>query len=68
MTKRREVSDRFTHLKVKLSRGRRYAVFITAHDQFAVEAFENEAVDYLPKPVQRRRLAQAVQRLKEPSG
>jgi DNA-binding LytR/AlgR family response regulator len=26
-------------------------VFITAYDEFAIEAFENEAVDYLLKPV-----------------
>ena len=39
-------------------------VFITAYDQFAVEAFENEAVDYLLKPVEPERLARTVQRLK----
>ena len=26
-------------------------VFITAYDQYAIEAFENEAIDYLLKPV-----------------
>ena len=40
-------------------------VFITAYDQFAVQAFENEAVDYLLKPVEPERLARTVQRLKE---
>jgi DNA-binding LytR/AlgR family response regulator len=40
-------------------------VFITAYDQFAVEAFENEAVDYLLKPVEAERLAQTVRRLKD---
>lgn len=40
-------------------------VFITAYDQFAVEAFENEAVDYLLKPVEPERLARTVRRLKE---
>ncbi len=40
-------------------------VFITAYDQFAVEAFENEAVDYLLKPVEPERLAQTVRRLKK---
>ncbi len=39
-------------------------VFITAYDQFAVEAFENEAVDYLLKPVDPRRLQLTVNRLK----
>jgi two-component system response regulator AlgR len=37
-------------------------IFITAHDEFAVEAFEREALDYLLKPVKRDRLQQALQR------
>jgi DNA-binding LytR/AlgR family response regulator len=40
-------------------------VFITAYDQFAVEAFEKEAVDYLLKPVDPQRLAMTIHRLKE---
>jgi len=40
-------------------------VFVTAHDEFAVEAFEREAVDYLLKPVTDERLAGAIRRLKE---
>jgi DNA-binding LytR/AlgR family response regulator len=42
-----------------------HIVFVTAYDQFAVEAFENEAVDYLLKPVEPKRLALTVQRLRE---
>lgn len=38
-------------------------VFITAYDQYAIEAFERQAVDYLLKPVQPERLAQTVRRL-----
>jgi DNA-binding LytR/AlgR family response regulator len=38
-------------------------VFVTAYDQYAVQAFEAQAVDYLLKPVQPERLAQTVQRL-----
>lgn len=38
-------------------------VFVTAYDQFALQAFERAAVDYLLKPVQRERLAQTVTRL-----
>jgi len=40
-------------------------VFVTAFDEFAVEAFEKEAVDYLLKPVSRDRLEKTVRRLKE---
>lgn len=39
-------------------------VFITAYDQYAVDAFERGAVDYLLKPVTPERLAQTVARLK----
>jgi len=38
-------------------------VFVTAYDEYAVRAFEQEAVDYVLKPVQRERLARTVQRL-----
>lgn len=37
-------------------------VFVTAHDNFAVEAFDLEAVDYVLKPVTRERLERAVAR------
>jgi two-component system, LytTR family, response regulator AlgR len=37
-------------------------VFVTAFDQFAVAAFEVEAVDYLMKPVEPKRLQRAVDR------
>lgn len=40
-------------------------VFVTAYDQYAVEAFEAEAVDYLLKPVTERRLEQTVRRLRQ---
>lgn len=39
-------------------------VFVTAFDQYAVEAFENEAIDYLLKPVTRERLESTIKRLK----
>jgi DNA-binding LytR/AlgR family response regulator len=39
-------------------------VFVTAYDQYALEAFEAEAVDYLLKPVEADRLTQTVERLK----
>jgi len=37
-------------------------VFCTAYDEYAVDAFELHAIDYLLKPVTRARLAQAVER------
>ncbi|MFJ9575722.1 LytR/AlgR family response regulator transcription factor [Streptomyces sp. NPDC101191] len=37
-------------------------VFVTAHEGFAVQAFDLEAVDYVLKPVRRERLAEAVRR------
>ena len=40
------------------------AVFVTAYDQYAIDAFDKGAVDYLLKPVARVRLAATVQRLK----
>jgi DNA-binding LytR/AlgR family response regulator len=39
-------------------------VFITAYDQYAVEAFEQGVVDYVLKPAERDRLQVTVQRLK----
>lgn len=39
------------------------AVFVTAHDQHAVDAFELNAVDYVLKPVREERLAEAVRRI-----
>jgi len=42
-----------------------WVVFITAYDQYAVEAFENEAVDYILKPVSRERLKKTTDRLKK---
>lgn len=39
-------------------------VFVTAFDQYAVEAFERDAVDYLLKPVTDERLAHTVDKLR----
>jgi DNA-binding LytR/AlgR family response regulator len=43
-------------------------VFITAHDDHAVDAFELNAVDYVLKPVREDRLAEAVRRVVEAGG
>jgi two-component system, LytTR family, response regulator LytT len=40
-------------------------VFVTAHAEYAVEAFAVEAFDYLLKPVDPQRLARVVERLRE---
>ncbi|MDP1899601.1 MAG: LytTR family DNA-binding domain-containing protein [Rubrivivax sp.] len=40
-------------------------VFITAYDQYAVEAFEQGVADYVLKPAERERLALTVQRIKK---
>jgi DNA-binding LytR/AlgR family response regulator len=41
-----------------------HVVFVTAHQDFAIEAFERGAVDYVLKPVNLARLATTVERLK----
>jgi DNA-binding LytR/AlgR family response regulator len=46
--------------------GRRaHVVFVTAYDQYAVQAFDQGALDYLVKPVELARLKDTVARLKE---
>ncbi|MEU6982028.1 LytTR family DNA-binding domain-containing protein [Streptomyces sp. NPDC046324] len=40
-------------------------VFVTAHEGFAVQAFDLKAVDYVLKPVRSERLAEAVRRVRE---
>src|SRR6478752_6953231 len=42
-----------------------YFVMATSYDQYAVEAFRWEALDYLLKPVERDRLALAVERARK---
>jgi DNA-binding LytR/AlgR family response regulator len=39
-------------------------VFVTAYDEFAVQAFDHEAIDYVLKPVKAERLARAIQRVR----
>ncbi|HET7773204.1 MAG TPA: response regulator, partial [Burkholderiaceae bacterium] len=45
--------------------GQTHVVFCTAYDEYAVEAFNARAVDYLLKPVSEERMREAVARLKE---
>ncbi len=44
---------------------RAHVVFVTAYDQYAVEAFEQGAIDYVLKPFNEERLSTTVARLKE---
>lgn len=39
-------------------------VFVTAYDEYALKAFEENAIDYLLKPVEKERLAKTVEKLK----
>jgi DNA-binding LytR/AlgR family response regulator len=45
--------------------GRAQIVFVTAYEQYAVQAFEHGAIDYVVKPLDERRLAATVARLRE---
>lgn len=44
--------------------GRTELVFVTAFEQYAVEAFREGAIDYIVKPIEEARLADTVQRLR----
>ncbi len=51
-----QVAEKLTgHIKV---------VFVTAYDQYALDAFERDAVDYLLKPVTDERLTRTIEKLK----
>jgi two-component system LytT family response regulator len=40
-------------------------LFITAYDQYAIQAFEVSALDYLMKPIREERFAKAIQKIRE---
>jgi DNA-binding LytR/AlgR family response regulator len=44
--------------------GRAHVVFVTAYDQYAIQAFETGALDYVLKPVTDERLQLTIERLK----
>ena len=43
-------------------------IFTTAYDEFAIKAFQVNALDYLLKPIEPKRLADAIQKLHLPEG
>ncbi len=49
----------------KHASGRCHVVFVTAHDKYAVAAFDQGAIDYVMKPFSPARLATAIGRLKQ---
>lgn len=40
-------------------------IFVTAFDQFAIKAFEENSIDYLLKPIEKERLEKTVQKLRK---
>jgi two-component system, LytTR family, response regulator len=54
--------DGFAVLKRVTPGARPVVIFTTAHERYAVKAFEAEAVDYLLKPIDRRRFARSLSR------
>jgi len=48
---------------VRRLKSKPYIVFATAYDEFALKAFEENTVDYLLKPIDKRRLEKAIDKL-----
>jgi DNA-binding LytR/AlgR family response regulator len=60
------VTPGMTGLEVaRAASGRSHVVFVTAYDQYAVNAFEQGAIDYVMKPFELPRLAAAISRVRE---
>jgi two-component system LytT family response regulator len=57
--------DGFATLKAIPASTMPMVVFVTAYDHYAIHAFEASAVDYLLKPIDESRLAQALYRVRE---
>jgi two-component system LytT family response regulator len=57
--------DGFEVLQALDPRERPIVVFVTAHDQYAVQAFEERALDYLLKPFGKRRFEDTMARVRE---
>ncbi len=57
--------DGFSLLRQTDGKGRPAVVFVTAHDQYALQAFEANALDYLLKPFDEERFHKAYERARE---
>ncbi len=42
-----------------------YVIFVTGYDQYAIQAFEYNALDYLLKPIEQQRLEKTIQRISD---
>ncbi len=58
-----EVASRVREMNIETK-----IIFVTAHTDFAVEAFEIQSLDYLLKPITKARLQQSVERLVNTTG
>lgn len=54
--------------KIKKMKHAPFIIFATAHDTFAVKAFELDAIDYILKPFEQQRIAQAVHKVEQALG
>ncbi len=57
--------DGFAVIRARAANRLPAIIFVTAHDQFAVRAFEARAIDYLVKPLNVERFEAALQRARE---
>jgi two-component system LytT family response regulator len=57
--------DGFAVLRARGAERMPLVIFVTAHDQFAVRAFEAQAIDYLVKPLNVARFGEALSRVRE---
>lgn len=60
--------DGFAVIKALISTYMPIIVFVTAFDEYALEAFDAHALDYLLKPVDEERLAQAIEKVRNQIG
>jgi two-component system, LytTR family, response regulator len=57
--------DGFAVLRARGAERMPLVIFVTAHDEFAVRAFEAHAIDYVVKPLREARFADAVERARQ---